>query len=134
MLGPSGVGSDVDAVRRVAADWTRAVAGGQLDELAQLMTDDIVVVHGDGRSIAGRDAVLAEFGASFARYRVNQEVTSEETVVAGQWAFDRARVRTVVSPRDGGDGRQFSSRTLTILHKEPARGWCVARAIGVVER
>ena len=134
MAAVSDVEPEVNTIRQVAVRWTRAVAASDVAELGQLMADDIVVIHGNGRSIAGKEAVLADFAASFERYRVEQQVVPEETVVAGEWAFDRARVRTVVFPRDGADTREFVSRTLTILRKEPARGWCVARVIGVVEQ
>lgn len=130
----SDVEPEVNAVRQVAVRWTRAVAASNVAELGRLMADDIVLVHGNGRSIAGKEAVLADFAASFERYRVDQEVVSEETLVDGEWAFDRARVRTAVFPRDGSGTREFVSRTLTVLLKERTRGWCVARAIGVVEQ
>ena len=130
----SDVEPEVNAIRQVAVRWAQAVAASNLAELRQLMTEDIVVVHGNGRLLSGKQAVLADFSASFERYRVNQEVVSEETVVAGDWAFDRARVRTAVSARDSGESKEFVSRTLTILRREPTRGWCVARAIGVVEQ
>jgi hypothetical protein len=29
------------------------------------MTDDIIVIHGNGRTISGREAVMADFACSF---------------------------------------------------------------------
>ena len=126
--------ADIDAIRRVAARWTEAVGVAALGELEELMSGDIVVIHGDGRTLIGKDAVLADFAASFRTFRVQQQVAPEETIVDAQWAFERARVRTVLVPRDGGTRREFISHTLTVLRKDPRRGWCVARAIGVVEQ
>jgi uncharacterized protein (TIGR02246 family) len=130
----SGVQHELDAVRQVAVRWTRPVAASDLEQLGRLMADDIIVVHSNGRSLAGRDAVLKDFASSFERYQVNQDVVSEETIVTGDWAFDRARVRTSISQRAGREFKEVLSRTVTLLRREPVRGWCVARAIGVVEQ
>lgn len=96
------------------------------------MTEDVVVIHGNGRAISGRDAVMADLVRSFENFRVTQTVESEKTVVFGDWAFDRARVFTAITPRTGTEARHFDSRTLTILRRGGSSGWSVARAIGVI--
>ena len=125
-------GDDVAAVRRVAIRWTEAVKAADLGELGELMSDDIVVVHGDGRMLSGRSTVLADFATSFRTLRLEQQVTPEETVVDNTWAFERAEVCTSIVDPTCGKTRQAHSRTLTILRKEPSGIWRVARAIGVV--
>jgi ketosteroid isomerase-like protein len=41
---------EFDAVRQMALNWTTAVERKSLDALTRQMTDDIVVVHGNGRT------------------------------------------------------------------------------------
>ena len=126
--------NDVGAIGQVAKRWTDAVAAGDFVELARLMTDDIIVIHGNGRTLHGRDAVLADLAASFDAYRVEQQIETEETIVDRSWAFERARVRTSVVTRASGETRDVCSRTLTILRKDPSQPWRIARTIGVVEQ
>lgn len=133
MASAFGAQAELNAIRQVSVRWTGAVAANDVEQLGRLLADDIVVVHGNGRLLAGKDAVLGDFASSFERYQIHQDVVSEETVVTGDWAFDRARVRTAIAPRDGSEAKEFFSRTLTLLRREPVRGWCVARVIGVVE-
>lgn len=130
----SGSPADIADIARVALRWTAAVAAADLRQLGQLMTEDIIVTHGNGRTLSGRDTVLADFAQALQQYRIQQEVASEETVVLDSWAFDRARVHTAMFVRDTGAQRDFDSRTLTILRKEQSHGWCIARSIGVVEQ
>jgi len=62
--------ADVEAmepIKDVAARWTRAVEAGDAAGLGHLMADDIAVIHGDGRVLSGREAVVADFVGSFAR-------------------------------------------------------------------
>jgi uncharacterized protein (TIGR02246 family) len=124
---------EIQEIQRVAVRWTAAVEAGDLELLGRLMTEDIVVIHGNGRLVCGKEAVMKDFARSLEDFSVQQRVESEETIVAGEWALDRAMVHTTVSSRKGGDTKQFDSRTVTILRKQSGLGWRVARVIGVIK-
>jgi ketosteroid isomerase-like protein len=124
---------DVHAIHIVAKRWAKAIAGADLQTLACLMAEDIVVVHGNGRCVSGRQAVLADLASSLNTFRVTLNVLHEETVVAGPWAFDRARVTTSVVRLQSGDTQRFMSHTWTILRRNASTGWSVARVMGVLE-
>jgi len=123
---------EIQEIRRVATRWTAAVEAADVDLLGRLMTDDIVVIHGNGRLVSGKEAVMKDFARSLEEFSVRQSIESEETIVAGEWAFDRAKVHTIISSRKSQDTRQFDSRTVTILRKQSGAGWRVARVIGVI--
>jgi uncharacterized protein (TIGR02246 family) len=125
---------EVQEIRRVAVRWTAAVEAGDFERLGQLMTDDIVVIHGNGRLIRGKEAVMNDFARSFEDLSVQQRVESEETIIAGEWAFDRAKVHTTISSRKSRDTKQFESRTVTILRRQSGLAWRVARVIGVINQ
>jgi uncharacterized protein (TIGR02246 family) len=125
--------SEAAKIRQVSQRWTEAMGQADVEQLRQLMTDDVVVVHANGQTLVGRDAVAGHLARSFADFRIQQRVHSEETVIANEWAFERARVHTTMSPRQGGAARDFLSVTLTILRND-GFGWRVARTIGVIEQ
>ena len=129
---PSLSEDDVREIRGVADRWTAAVEAGDVERLGRLMTDDIVIIHGNGRLVRGKEAVMNDLARSFRDFSVQQTVESEETMVAGEWAFDRATVHTTISSPSSGDTKKFDSRTVTILRKQSGCAWCVARVIGVV--
>jgi uncharacterized protein (TIGR02246 family) len=127
--------AELQDIRQVATRWAAAVEAGDIEQLEQLMTDDIVVIHGNGRVLTGKKAVMEDFLHSLQKFSVKQTVEPEETIVAGEWAFDRAKVHTAITSRNsGGDTSQFNSKTITILRRESGLGWCVARAIGVIDQ
>jgi uncharacterized protein (TIGR02246 family) len=123
---------EVQEIRRVAVRWTAAVEAGDIEQLGRLMTEDIVVIHGDGRLVYGKEAVMNDFARSLRDFSVQQRVESEETIVTGEWAFDRAKVHTTISSRKSCEIKQFDSRSITVLRKQSGLGWCVARGIGVI--
>ena len=123
---------EIQKIRRVEARWTAAVEAGDIQALGRLMTEDIVVIHGNGRMVCGKEAMMNGVARSLEDFSVRQTVESEETIVAGEWAFDRAKVHTVISSREGGETKQFDSRSVTILRKHSEVGWRVARVIGVI--
>jgi len=128
------VDEEIENIRQLATRWTAAIEAGNLEQLEQLMTDDIVVIHGNGRVVSGKKAVMDDFAQSVQGFVFQQTVYSEETVIAGEWAFDRANVHTAICSREGGDTKHFDSRSLTILRKKSQLGWCVARVIGVIDQ
>jgi ketosteroid isomerase-like protein len=123
---------DVVAIRHVSDKWVRAVAENDMATLGRLLSDDVVIVHGDGRQIIGREAAIKDLAESLGKFKVGQASTHEETVVSGDWAFDRSIVDTEVIAHETGIGRTFKSRTLTLLRRSGSGTWQVARVIGVV--
>jgi uncharacterized protein (TIGR02246 family) len=123
---------EIQEIRRVAMRWTAAVEAAEIEQLGRLMTEDIVVIHGNGRLVCGKEAVMKDFARLLEDFSVQQRVESEETIVAGEWAFDLAKVHTTISSRQSSDAKQFDSRSVTILRKQSGLGWCVARVIGVI--
>jgi ketosteroid isomerase-like protein len=97
-----------------------------------LVTDDVVIMHPNGRTDVGKAAVRADFERFFRQFTVDQKVVSDETVVSGEWAFDRGRVHTTVMPVGGGNPVQIASEVVTLLRREANGAWKVARAIGVL--
>jgi uncharacterized protein (TIGR02246 family) len=126
--------ADKAAIDDLRRRWLEALADGNVNQLRGLMSEDVVVVHGNGRTVSGRETVVEDLRASFVKWRVNERVEPDELIVSGDWAFERARVWTTVRPVGSNEATEIRSSTFTLLRRDPGTGWRVARAIGVVER
>jgi uncharacterized protein (TIGR02246 family) len=57
----SATDSDSSKIAALREAWLAAVKASDADSLAQMLTDDVVVVHGNGRCVCGKEAVRADF-------------------------------------------------------------------------
>lgn len=125
--------ADPEAIReiiKVRDAWTAAVKAKDVDRLISLLTDDIVMMHPNRPAIIGLAANRADLIAAFERFQVDQTVVSDEVVVAGDWAFDRSRATTMLTPLAGGAPVTVLSKAITILRRQLDGSWKIARVIG----
>jgi ketosteroid isomerase-like protein len=124
---------DEDAVREIAKvrdAWTAAVKAKDVERLIGMLTDDIVMMHPNRPAVIGLAANRADLLAAFGKFHVDQIVVSDEMVVAGEWAFDRSRATTTLTPVVGGAPVTVRSKAITILRHQADGSWKIARVIG----
>jgi uncharacterized protein (TIGR02246 family) len=117
---------EIDALRDA---WVAAVRAGNAALLADLVTADYEVWAHGAPAMRGPDVVVAAMGAALARHSVEQAFESVETVVSGDWAFQRGIERIQATPRDGGAPLTATQRALLILHRGPDGRWRYARGM-----
>jgi uncharacterized protein (TIGR02246 family) len=120
---------DLAAIAAVRDAWVRAVADGNADGLRDFLADDYEVWAHGAEPIRGPDAAAAAMRAALARFEVAQSFEPIETVVCGDWAFQRGIETMIVTPREGGDPREMSQRALLILRRGPDGKWRYARGM-----
>ena len=123
------VASAVAAVRQA---WLEAVRAADVDRLASLVTDDVLVVHGNGRCVSGREELKADFRQGFEAFSIDHDISNIEVVVRGKWAMEIAEVASTITPRRGGEVMQVHSTTVVALRRQPDGSWKVGRVLGLV--
>jgi len=122
--------SEITALREAGLD---AVRSSDVARLVSLVADDVVVVHGDGRCIRGKDEFEADFSKAFESFRIDQRVVDPEIKVRGDWAFEIARVESTLIPISGGETKRAITTTLVCLRRQPEGSWKVARVMGLLD-
>jgi ketosteroid isomerase-like protein len=90
------------------------VRAGDAERLAAMVTDDVVVVHGDGRCVQGRDELKTDFMKAFESFSIEHNVLSAEVFVRGRWAFEK----------------HVRSTAIVALKRQPDESWKVGRVLG----
>jgi uncharacterized protein (TIGR02246 family) len=116
----------IDALRDA---WVAAVASGDARPLADLVTADYEVWAHGAPPLRGPETVVAMMGAALARYTVTQEYDPIETVITGDWAFQRGIERIRAVPRDGGPAQENAQRALLVLRRGEDGRWRYARGM-----
>jgi len=125
-----------DAIRSIAAvrqAWLDAVKAGDAERLAALVTDDVVVVHGNGRCVRGRDELKVDFLRAFEAFSIEQNASLVEIVIRAAWAFEICEVESRLTPHCGGESTQVQSTTVVALNRRSDGSWKVGRVLGILD-
>jgi uncharacterized protein (TIGR02246 family) len=120
---------DQSAVAAVRDAWCAAVATRNPHALRDLLTDDYEVWAHGVAPIRGRDGAAAAMKGALARFEIEQDFAPIETVIAGDWAFERGIERMAVTPVGGGATQSMSQRALLILRRGVDGRWRYARGM-----
>jgi len=125
--------SVVSSVAAVREAWLDALRAGDVERLAAMVADDVVVVHGNGRCVRGRDELKTDFRKAFESFSIEQNVSSAEVVVRGKWAFEIAEVESRLTPQCGGESMHVHSTTIVALNRQSDGSWKIGRVLGVLD-
>ena len=111
------------------ATWITAVAAADAESLRPLLTDDYEVWAHAAPPVHGPEAAVLAMRAAMTQYRIAQRFDVIETVVTGEWAFERGVEEMTVTPIAGGTARTMTQRALLILHRGNDGRWRYARGM-----
>jgi len=115
--------SDEIAIRDLIATWMKASQTGDIKQVLNLMSDDVVFMV-PGREPFGKEA-FAAMSQSMQGMRMEGTSDIRELKVLGDVAYLRNHLTVTVSP-PGGKPVWRAGYTLTILRKEDGR-WLLSR-------
>lgn len=122
-----------DAIAQVRAaqrEWIQAIAEKNTSRLLEMVTEDILVVHPNGKIVRGIDELHADFNRFFEQFDLQQSSEPGETVIAGEWAFDISKISSTILRRDGGPSKQIDSKVFSLLRQQQDK-WLIARVMSV---
>jgi ketosteroid isomerase-like protein len=123
-------GSDTDAINAARDAGLAAFNAGEVDRMIEVwVADDAVFMHPNEPPIVGKTAIRIGLQGLLAKYRVHQSLTSEELVIAGDWAFNRLTVRETITPKAGGEPVRTEGKGIDIYHRQTDGSWKVSRSI-----
>lgn len=122
---------DISKIAAVRAAWISAAKASDINGLIALATDDIVVVHGNGKTATGLDALRADLVHDFGLFDLEPRDSSAEIIVHDSWAIEFCDVDGTVSTVKSGTRVQTHSRIIAVFSRQPDTSWKVARVIGL---
>lgn len=118
------------AIAAVRARWVQALNDGSAAAFVQCVTEDAVWLPPRGDAIQGRAAIAAWLEPLFARYDYTYTTADERLRLAGDWAVEEARFRTVLRPKgETGDPLVHDGRHLLIWRRLATGRWLIDRYV-----
>jgi uncharacterized protein (TIGR02246 family) len=115
------------AIKGLLKSYEQALNAGDVEGVAQLYSDDAVVLAPGAPSAVGIDAVRAAYTGIFQAIDLDLSFDiAEVNVVSPNWAFLRSTSSGVVTIRANGAQTPSSNHELFVLHKSQGR-WQLAR-------
>jgi uncharacterized protein (TIGR02246 family) len=117
----------IDAVRdKYAAIYN----SGDVTGLADLYTDDAVVMNNHAAAVSGKQAILQDAQAMVDQFTVNFSITPVDTQIVNDLAYEHGTATVSLTPKAGGDPIQQTGSYLVILKRGADGAWRVHREIG----
>jgi len=126
----AGFAIDDDAVRRLVLDAILIIRSDEFDRYFDLFTDDARWMMPSSYGDVGKREARAFYGFT-AKFRFEQEVTVDEVVVAGDFAYVRISFDGYLRARadESAAPLRSVSRHLWILARQPDGNWKITRDI-----
>jgi uncharacterized protein (TIGR02246 family) len=128
----TGDDSAISSIAALRDAWLRAIGDSDVERLGNLVTDDVVVVHGNGRCVCGRDELKTDFRKGFERFSIKQNVSLPQVTIRGEWAFEIADVDTMLIPHQHGESVHVQSTTVVALSQQSDGSWKVGGVLGLI--
>ncbi len=134
--GGNGATPDVDqddvharaAIDTVRTEYVEAWMAADAARVADLYSEDAVVLYPNHAAIVGRPAIRDYFTTFFRELTPEHfQLVSDEIQIAGAWAFDRGSYQLHAAPSAGRDPIDDQGKYLVILQRQADGSWQVAR-------
>lgn len=119
---------DMAEINKTRNEYVLAWKAANADQIADLYTDDALVLYPNQPALTGRSAILTYFKSFFAEFTQKEfMLTSAEIEIVGPWAFDRGTYRWDGVPRTGGNPIEDYGKYLVVLQRQADGSFKVAR-------
>ncbi len=123
------VDRDKAKIAAVREAWIEAVKRGNAGELADLMTYDVVGVHGDGQCIRGKEELKRFFQDILDRYDIRGGISSSDVVIHGAWAVEIDKMETTRTQYNSAMSVDVALQAVFVFSRQLDNSWKVARVI-----
>ena len=107
-----------------------AVIDDDINQLAALVTDDVVAVHGNGQCSCGKTELKRDFEHALGRFDVARTLVSSEVIFCGHWAIEIDDVESTRAEVGSDDMPIIACfKAIFVFRRQSDAEWKVARVI-----
>lgn len=122
-------GDDVAKINALRDNFVTAFNAGDAAKVVEGYTTDAIAMPAHHAMVTGKDALVAFNREQFSQVSFKMTLTPAETVVAGNWGYDRGTYTMTVTPKAGGAPMNDAGKYLVVIQKQSDGSWKVSRDI-----
>lgn len=108
---------DRAAVNNIRLDFEAGENAGDLDRMTRHLAADVVAMPPNRAITKGAEAFTESLRGFLGAYKVDVKYTTDELVVAGDWAFERGTAVETTTPKAGGAPEMSNAKYLWLYHR-----------------
>ncbi|MCW9706642.1 YybH family protein [Fodinibius salsisoli] len=118
-----------DSLIKQHQNWINAVNNENIDEYANILAEDAVWIPPGQQPIIGRKAFRQWLKPFFGKFSYDFSISDERFLVSGNWAFERAKFTSKMTPNSGGDPMAHSGTFTVLWNQDDEDNWLINRYI-----
>lgn len=126
---PQNRAAELEKINQLRDQFAAAYSSGEAEAVAALYTADAVVLPSNSPAAEGQQAILELYKRQLSQGPAKIRIASQETELAGDWAYDRGSVTITLTPKGAKGPVEIPARYLVILRRQPDGSWKVYRDI-----
>ena len=123
------IGADRDAIDALLEEAVQAFNTGDVDAYMACFAEDAVWMLPNQPAITGKEAARTWYQDLFERTSFNVTASTDELMVAGDWAYAQRTYKGEVVQKSTGQRIAGGSNRISILHRQTNGTWKIARDI-----
>ena len=122
-------GDDATKINALRDNFVAAFNTGDAAKIVDGYSADAVGLPAHHPAVGGKDSLLAYHREQFSQLSFKVALTPVETIVAGDWGYDRGTYTMTITPKAGGGPMNDTGKYLVLLQKQVDGSWKVTRDI-----
>ncbi|MGH9158427.1 MAG: YybH family protein [Vicinamibacteraceae bacterium] len=123
-----------DGARERRHAWVTAVEGGDVDDYAAIVTEDVVWFPPVGDPLQGRAAFRRWLEPFMGAFRYNLRLSPATSREGGGWAYETGAFRSIMEPLDGGATQEHKGNYFVLWRYGNDDVWRIERYVDLDER
>lgn len=119
--------NDEQLIRDLLEKWHKASAAGDLDQVLDLMSDDVIYLRAGQPPMRGKQAFAAGFRMVTQHHRFESVAEVKEVRVDGKLAYCWTNLSVKMIPLGAGLPMNLKGNTLSVFEKQTDNKWVMIR-------
>lgn len=121
--------ADVAAIETLRADFVAAYNAEDVEKLVSLFTADAIRMPPDVPALSGSEELQGDFSRQFEMADFEVSIATDETGIAGDWAFARGTYGVKITSAEGGDPVEYTGKWINVMQRQADGSWKISHNI-----